>query len=204
VDPVVLTDDEAVALAVRRQAPWPGGLPTIEATEATVADAAFRGDRSLFVRGLQDDAALVDVVDALLAASRRLIVYLGDEEFRRASWGYASAHYVATGDWVFETVTPVGIHKLLRQPSEDHQAYVRALLDGAMSAGPPVDETQDDRPSWLCAIAESNEGGALVAARRDEVVCGPVATNSGPLAAGDLGAASVDEALSQVFDVLDG
>lgn len=181
---LLLTDDEVVALACARSAAWPGGLPTVDHEDRDqLLSAAFRGDRSLLVRGLRrpdsPDSEAETLADAAIGSTTRIAVYLGDTSFARATWGLASSHYGGSEAWVLETISPVGIHRLGWQPVDEHLGYLSALLAGAVEAGPDPDQsaaaaTPEGGPEWLCMLSESPMNTTLVAAKHGEVVLGPV------------------------------
>jgi len=74
----ILTDDELVAIAVRAGAAWKGLLPTVSVDSvASLLRAAFRGNRSLVVRGLcsSDGSRIMpEMADAVSAASTAPLV----------------------------------------------------------------------------------------------------------------------------------
>lgn len=180
-DHVLLTDDEVVALAAGRSDAWPGGLPTIDANsrEELVA-AAFRGSRSLLVRRTGaiggPDPVVESIADSVLGALGRVVVYLGNQEFRRASWGLSSLHHCTGDGWLLETISPVGIHSLGLRPVEEHRAYLAALLRGAIDAGPDqeVGASSGAESEWLCMLGEGPARSVLAVARRGVLLIGDV------------------------------
>ncbi len=173
-DVMVLTDDEVVGLAVERGSPWPGGTPTVVDTDEAVGAAAFRGDRSLVVRGLRTSegppiSELASMLEAIAEAAAHIEVYLADGQYSRTSWGLASTHHVAAGDWLFETTNSLGVHRLAWHAPPEHLGYVSALLDSAVDNGPDRHSPSEDSPEWLCVLAENDDKGLLFAARRGEL-----------------------------------
>lgn len=166
-----LTDDEVVAIAVDRSGAWAGALPTVDTDQAeSLAAAAFRGQRSLVVRNLIDDAgeldtALAELTGPAVSSQDLVSVYLGDAEFQRASWGLATTHYRSTG-WMLETVTVLGVHRLSREPVESHRTYFHALLSAAVTDGPPSPEGE---AQFLCLASVSPDARHVVFARRGEL-----------------------------------
>ncbi|WP_208029070.1 hypothetical protein [Rhabdothermincola sediminis] len=170
---LTLTDDEVIALAALSSMPWPGGAPTVEADEESVSFAVFRGCRSLIARGY-DPGALSDVPELAiaweaLAAPARITLYLGDDEYRRATWGFASVHHRSETSWIIETVNVIGVHRFARATAADNRQFLESLIKAARRHA-PTPEREDDTPVWLCALASGPTGKTLVAARRDEVV----------------------------------
>jgi hypothetical protein len=200
-DSLVLTDDEVVALAVARSSPWPSDLPTVDVTDpGQLEAAAFRGNRSLLVRGLLDDDGAAsgdaaEVAASVLGTDRRLVVFLSDLEFRRAGWGLASSHHPSsTNGWLFEGVNALGLHAFAARPLSDHREYLEALLEGAVQAGPRSSEGEPTSRGgeWLCMIARAGADRAVLArARRDELGIGIVPIADGQM--GELGRLEVSE-----------
>lgn len=184
-DPLLLTDDEVAALAATRSATWPGGTPTLDlADHEQAAAAAFRGSRSLLVRGLRGEVGQGSEVEAMaevaISAAGAITVYLGSSDFRRVGWGLASSHYAGDSDWLLETISPVGIHRLGWQPAHDHLVFLEALLQAAVDAGPETaGETTKTQAEWLCMLAVGPRGATLTAAKRGSIVIGPVELDDG-------------------------
>lgn len=185
VNDLVLTDDEVVAISFELAKPWPGGLPTVHLDDpAALRAASFRGHRSLVVRGLLSEEGILDESVASMCSEiagkhTYLVAYLSDDAFQLAGWGIMSGHYPAPAGWLFESVNPVGIHRLVRLPCADHRAYFEALLAGAQRSGPTSDGRLAASPSWLCVLSVSPDGCNLAVARRGEVYAGPAAVVEG-------------------------
>ena len=203
-DSLLLTDDEVVALGLSAGQLWPAALPSVDVQEdAAVSAAGFRGNRSLVVRGLrtEDGTSHAETTAAgVLGAERRVNVYLGDHDYRVTSYAISSAHHRGpSGDWLFETVSVVGVHRLAARPVDDHRAYLRALLEAAVAHGPEPDGSGEGGASWFCVTAETAASGAIVAARRSEVLMGELLrTDTGPRASA-LAPIEVDEAVSALL-----
>lgn len=207
--PLLLTDDEAVALASRGPHPWTGGIPTVEGTVEALEAAVFRGNRSLYVRGLLNEqgtpsSEINAVVGPLLAAPGRVIVYLGDANCRRDSWGMASAIHVVGDQWVFETVSPVGVHQLHFLEQQDHLEYLRAVLKAAVDAGPDHGSDRTQSSMFLCALAERGETALLACAKKGEVRIGAVRPGGEHPTVEDQVATSVSEACEQLIQAAAG
>jgi hypothetical protein len=167
-DPLLLTDDEVIALAADRGVLWPAGLPSVDVdVPEAVSAATFRGNRALVARGLRTDdgsSSAETVALAVLTATHRTTVELVDDDGSIASYGISSAHHrTPDGRWCFEVVTPLGIHQLAIVPVEDHAAYLRALIEAAVSAGPQTS-------GWLRARSEGAVGSVAVVARGDALL----------------------------------
>lgn len=180
---VMLTDDEVVALATTVGETWPGGLPTVSSDLESMAEAEFRGNRSLFARQLIGDDAVGHseerrLWDDALSATGRVFVYLGDDQYRRANWGLSSTHYVADGDWVLETLSPVGIHRLSRVPLDDHKAFFAALFEGALTAG-PAGNVGPGEPVAICMLGQGSKAAVLLAVGADKARAGDVVVAEG-------------------------
>ena len=193
--PLLLTDDEVVAVALDRGTFWPGGLPTVAADDpADLAAASNRGHRSLLVRGLLGDTGRITpggslaVATEVAGAAAHVSVFLADDDYRRASWGMASSHFPTATGWVLETITPTGVHHLTVHDADEHRRYLEAVLDSASRLGPapaPAGEARDgaDAPGGfpgedgavrrtatsVCILAVAPAGALLARARRGEV-----------------------------------
>jgi hypothetical protein len=187
-DDLVLTDDEVVAVSFELGEPWPGGLPTVRIDDpAALQGASFRGHRSLVVRGLLSEDGTLDESAAgtcseIAGADTYLIAYLADEAFRPAGWGIMSGHYPSPAGWLFESVNPVGIHRLVRLPADDHRAYFEALLTGAQRSGPTPRDESAGQAAWLCVLSVAPGACNLAAARQGEVYAGPAMVVDGNVA----------------------
>jgi hypothetical protein len=208
-EPVLLTDDEVIALGLTRGTLWPAGLPTVDITSSdAVTAASFRGSRSLVCRGLWTDDQSSEVERAareVVAATRRVNVYLGDNEHRVASFGLASTHHLTTeGQWLFEAVSAVGVHQLAPQPVEDHRTYLRAILDAAVTHGPDGSQPESGGATWLCITSESESGSKVAIARKDTLRLGDLTIGpDGPVVGGftDVHVDAAVDALLEVAEV---
>lgn len=172
--PLLLTDDEVVALATSAGRPWPGGLPTVAIDEGSLVAAGFRGNRSLFVRGLIDDEGIPPKAATVLAGEGHIHVYLADDEFAVASWGLSTSHHPAGdgGRWIFESVSAVGVHTLVSQAAEENRVYLEAILQAAFEKGPSVDADVSGSATQICVIAVRRDESFLVTARLGSIVGG--------------------------------
>lgn len=176
---LVLTDDEAVAIGIDFDRPWRTALPTVSMDDLNELRAAsFRGHRSLAARGLLTDGGAFDppmsaLCSMALTTDAFITVYLADDAYLLAGWGVMSGHYPASDGWVFESVNPVGIHRLTTLPAAEHRAYFEALLGGAEESG-PAGGGEDGGAKWLCVLATAPASSALAVARRGSVHVGPV------------------------------
>jgi hypothetical protein len=103
------------------------------------------------------------------SATGRLTVYLGDENFRRASWGLTSVHYIHGQSWLFEAVNVAGLHSFELLPETDHASYLAALLDAVRGRGPESQEAGAGEATQLCMLAVGPIESTLVTAKRDAV-----------------------------------
>jgi hypothetical protein len=205
---VVLTDDEVVAFAIDHGTFWPGDLPTIDSKDSdALAAAAFRGHRSLLVRGLLGEDGMVqprvtDLCSPVLGSNSYVVTFLASTSLTRAGWGVASAHFPSSDGWIFETLNPVGVHRLFRKPITYHRAFLRALLLGVLESGPTVGfETQSStEATTLCLLGVGSESVVLATAMRHVIRVGPVELVDGAIASDSrLVPASVDEAIDAVL-----
>lgn len=118
----LLTDDEIVTLAAAAGVTWPFGLNTVAAKDDAVAAAAFRGGRSLAVRGLADPDAgrlrpqqdLMDLVGALAASSTHVVAQVCERALPAVPRGAMVLAGRTPEGWVIDSVTSAGVHVLRR------------------------------------------------------------------------------------------
>lgn len=149
-DTVLLTDDEAVAVALHQSATWPGPLPSIDDTDAdALITAARRGIRSLGVRELAtiDADGTVALDDGLLALVRPLLVgdlelasFMARADLEPLTDGLTVLHHTTTDGsgeitWVTHSVRPAGIHKLVRGNRGDAVELTRGLMAETFDKG---------------------------------------------------------------------
>lgn len=205
-DALELTDDEVVAVAVDDGHYWPVDLRTVATSAESLREASFRGHRSLAVRGLLRPDGRLDVAAAAVCAGvvgteAFVTVYLAGADMRAAGWGTVSAHYPGDRDWVLDVTTPIGVHRISRQPVEDHRSYLEAMLSGAEQAGPEGQGGGPERPQWLCAVAVAPVGAQLAVARRGVIHAGPATlADDGALRPGALEAISASHAATLLID----
>lgn len=167
--PLLLTDDEVVALSHDAETMWPGGVPTDPLTANTIEEAVFRGNRSLLVRGMNAetmDAETRDLLQKVLHSTSYLTVFHGSDSLERVSWALSSNHYAAGDDWILETISPVGVHRLSTEPAADQQAYLQALLESVVAAGPSGEGGDSEDQGWLYVLALGTESAHAVRGRR--------------------------------------
>jgi hypothetical protein len=188
--PLVLTDDEVVAIATDRGTFWPGALPTVDAHSVEcLAAASFRGHRSLLVRSLLDETGrpshrLQEMAGVLAGRCDVLVAYLGDDNLQRSGWGPASTHRAEGGRWLQESISPVGAHVLAWRTADSQREYLQELLLAAISAGPVGDDRHGEReregtpaglsgprlPAWLCVAVPEDDAVHVVAAQKDRLL----------------------------------
>lgn len=175
-EPVQLTDDEVLAIASDRDAPWPGPVPTVRTWEPDqLSSSGARGTRALLVRRLLDDVGTLeptvsDLTQRVLTMQGQIQVAVCGGDFQRLNWDYSSAHYCTGGEddgWVLETVTPSGIHSLSVQDRADHAMYLEAMLASAIAE--PAPSAPGEPSPWLCAASRRRDGAVIAAARQGEL-----------------------------------
>lgn len=205
-DSLLLTDDELAALAARRPAPWPSGLPTVAGDDDAVRAAVFRGNRSLLVRGIHpgegDAGGPLGPVDEVFGVERRSIVYLGDADLRRSSWGLATAHYRLDDDrWLMERISPIGIHEFEVGAPSAQREHLAGLLRTAHDTG-PQDPGEDDVAQWLCVALESPDDNRIIAAHRAAAFVVDVEVNGGESVMSDRLTVDIDDVAGIIDSVL--
>lgn len=208
---LMLTDDEVVAIAVDRGSFWPGALPTVSTQDGgALAEASFRGHRSLVVRGvLEGNGRLCATADHLASdipgCRAFATVFLADDRLQRANWGLASSHYPAEDGWVLETVTPMGIHDLSIQKLDDHRRYMEALLEGARRAGPEDQQEAGEVPtaaSSICILGIGAGRTIVATARRGSVQAGIATLDAGGVCDTELRSSSPRAAVAEILEAI--
>jgi hypothetical protein len=207
-DTVMITDDEALALAARAGVSWPSVTPTIDVgDEAAVRAAVDRGARSLYVRELlgvggQDRLAprLEQLVEPLVAGRATLGSYLAGSDYTYVPRGLSVAHYERTPDeWVSEVIVTIGVHYLSTNTPAVCSATTRVLLgaierDGLLPPSPP----EVTGAEFLCTAGPPGaEPLRLVAVRRGEILALHRAGGLSPEVLATL--ASIDEAMAYLL-----
>lgn len=120
--PVLLTDDEIVALMARCDVAWPLPLPTVGRVPDLVRAAGVRGVRSLAVRGLADTRApaavsyqddLLHMTRSIARAEARVLAYVARRTEVFAPRG-AIVGVFRSGDdrWLIDSMTGNGVHAI--------------------------------------------------------------------------------------------
>lgn len=162
---MLISDDEAVALAIAAGSFWPSPLPTVDIEDdAELHRAAMRGRRSLMLRGLLtadgDSSVISPEVLALSApvagAQKTVCLFLGDESLNSVGFDLYAFLYPATADdaWRMESVGDGGIRSV-EQVSASH---ARDLVTEAVGAALRATEgTADPSVRLVCAAANSGD-----------------------------------------------
>lgn len=130
----VLTDDEIVALVIDADLTWSGLLPTVNTIEhAELADALVRGQRSLFVRGL-DPSEAGDSVRACARGTVVLAAYHQDVSGSLLAGSAAVYFFRAEQALLLDVVTPLGVHYIEQSDAELASARLEELLQDSALA----------------------------------------------------------------------
>lgn len=135
----VLTDDEAVALALRTGKVWPAVLPTVDMEEERqIAGAGFRGVRSLIARhllvGEHDVIAtpLQTLCDAVFTSGPLLALYPASADMRIVYRDWASVSFESPpSSWIVDSTSSRGIHVFEMAPSAECQWRAVTTLTAA-------------------------------------------------------------------------
>jgi hypothetical protein len=164
-DPVriLLTDDEALAIAVHRGKSWPSALPTLLTEDPELLlSAVKRGVRSLAVRNLYGLNGRDEFCDSLMTMCQPLLAqegpilatFVADREFRYLTGFVTIAFYAAPDEqWLSEVTSPLGTHSLRLRDVESCKAAVDTLLDSEVhSLSGSKTESPTEQGSYFCAI----------------------------------------------------
>lgn len=161
---MLLTDDEAVAIAGRRSVEFPAWLPTVARIPGETLGAALRGTRSLLVRGLadeDDDGLIVGPRAAGLLApfvdkgwSHRCFSYATVSSFPVAAGGVRVFATNADDEWHLDEVSNFGIHSIRAGSRDEYETHARAFVDADDTTYPATGGLQNH----TTAISVFSEG----------------------------------------------
>jgi hypothetical protein len=186
-DLLTLTDDEAIALAVRLPEPWRAPLPTVDQTSReSLVQATYRGRRSLVVRDLaESDGTLVGMaaeVAMRLAAGLRAFFLLTDEAGNWLPGGVTVYLYGPALDAieVSQTIADAGVHYFRLAPPPGQWQALTMLVQGVYSDGfaDQADPRRRARPAAGLLYVVRPEGLRFI-----RVTPGAVTTGRGPVPA---------------------
>lgn len=136
---VLLTDDEAVAIAALCSSEFPARLPTVARVPGEMIGAGLRGARSLMVRGLAEG-----VGEELVVAEEATVLI---EPFIGSGWTWSCFFYssvssfpVAAGgvrvfatnaddEWHLDEVSAFGVHSIRVSTRSEFETHARAFQD---------------------------------------------------------------------------
>lgn len=172
----VLTDDEAVALAVQRGAAWPSPLPTLTEDSSSLLSAALRGRRSLLVRDLvtvnSEDVAVPSEAlrlcgDGVLNRALCLGIYVGRDDLSArpvaASWFWYGSH--DCDDWMTESTSVDGVHAFVIMTRAQVSQTAAALISAAHESGVPSEGDQSIENQLVVLYSGTQQKRALLACR---------------------------------------
>jgi hypothetical protein len=157
---IVITDDEAMALAAMRGLSWPTVLPTAqpEGEDALVA-IVERGARSLYARQLSelgdplDVRATLDVwADVICNDVATMSCFLGRGETFEFCGGISSAYFALSDDtWLTELTTDRGLHHLWSGDASTCKKSLRSTLSDTVEYG-VAPGAQDLGAEFVCVV----------------------------------------------------
>jgi hypothetical protein len=144
-DQAVLTDDEIVALSRRFGRPWRAVLPSLDPGDADgLAQAAFRGERSLLARGLlsatdadlEIDPDLAGLVSTAVSGEVTVSAFTADRELTFDPSGFTYLNYSANDadEVLVEVVAGIGLHRF-GQLTRGEAAAALTTLAGTVHGG---------------------------------------------------------------------
>ncbi len=167
---VLLTDDEVVALAVDLAAPWRGSLPTVEVTTEGLRQAAFRGMRSLGVRGLgrgEANAMDADLARRAISTAPMAQAFVAAEASPLTPASSAVGIYPTEADEVIVNVIMAsGVHEF----SVSSRPRARAVLQGLVARYQQEGTAQDGR--YVLTLLDSGDaepGSTVTVVRQYQV-----------------------------------
>jgi hypothetical protein len=172
---LLLTDDEALSVALAAEASWRSPLPTVASSEAAgLTASAARGWRSLVVRRLVDDGQLspelAELVRPVLSNDLLVRGFLAEgADFTPSPAGLTATVYADSADQVLvELVTPAGIHSIRRMRIADCAGL---FVDTLTAAAEGIGKGRDDPSVSDCyaVLAENGRRATLIAARAGQV-----------------------------------
>ena len=178
--PILLTDDEVAAIAVRAGLRWPTPLPTVAPAADSLQASIHRGIRSLVVRGLDAEGACDEEALVLGAAKADswITAYVGPGLGPAVVAGTSTFGFrVGDAHWVVDAVAPAGVHSFSTGSEDSAPNLIVALARNVFLYGIRDAENaaalhvgRSDAPTWarvrqgLVEIGDfSDDGGFRVA-----------------------------------------
>jgi hypothetical protein len=157
-EPVLLTEDEIVALSAVDGRPWPLGLITVGSTADELTQAGLRGIRSLAVRRLitesaegqrRPDPLLAREIAAFISAEERVGAHIAPDASPDVLAGASiTAAHTADG-WLLDTATADGVHALRRMSPDEAATAVIDFVEAAIG---------EARPDLTCVVRYGQSG----------------------------------------------
>lgn len=162
----LITDDELVAIAVSLGVPWRGLLPTVQVATDELRRAAFRGSRSLAIRGLADRT--LEMMRLVVKSEPRLLAFVSAEASPMVPAASGVGIYpTPSASVMLDIALPTGVHdfsavsrdraqqvifgfvaRFLENGSVLGRGYaITVLLAGSADVGSPVLMIRDDGTS---------------------------------------------------------
>lgn len=136
---MLLTDDEAVAVAAQLSNEFPAWLPTVARSPGEAMAAVLRGTRSLTVRGLAwetDGAMTVDsrVMDLLRPFTEpgwtyRCLAYSAKPSFPVPVGGVRVFATDQAGTWRLDEISRFGVHTIRLATEDEYLTHIRDFAD---------------------------------------------------------------------------
>jgi hypothetical protein len=171
---LVLTDDEVVAVAVEHGGGWPTALPSVDAGDGVaVREAAWRGRRSLAVRGLVgadagDDVTLDCVRRDAVGARAVLGLHVGGDPVHRTPPPFVVDAYACGSEWLVDTVSEHGVHGFRHFTHDALIDLMTALAGDAFRRG--VDDGSGAARLWVAVAADGPRPALRVSAGHASLV----------------------------------
>ncbi|WP_395245244.1 hypothetical protein ACGGZK_05420 [Agromyces sp. MMS24-K17] len=173
----LLTDDEIVAVAGARGVGWPVPLVSVAGEERAITAAAFRGLRSLIVRGraratgdgrTEIEPALAATVERAAKAPRVVIAHVSGGDLAGLA-GAAAAVFIDDRGIVLDVADATGVHALEESDAATARARIVAFARTRFAPAPGLSLS-----SAGCVLIAASGEDRVLRVRPDHVEVGRV------------------------------
>lgn len=136
---ILLTDDEAVAIAALRSSEFPARLPTVARVPGEMIGGGLRGARSLIVRGLAEgegdglivSTEVVGLIEPFICTdwTRSCFAYATVSSFPVAAGGVRVFATNANDEWHLDEVSAFGVHSIRTSTRAEFETHARSFAD---------------------------------------------------------------------------
>lgn len=170
-EPVLISDDEAVALALLEGGRWRAVLPTVDLHSGErLLEAGIRGRRSLSIRrdvemdgGSGTEPGLRDLVRPAVSGEALMQGYVANNAARAEMTGISFSYFAGEGPEGLLVITrPNGVHEVQQTAREAARSFVGAAVEAARNQ-----DSKSDRALVLIAPGNQTLPGVIRVVTRE-------------------------------------